>query len=284
MRHATAAISADDLARYRAVQRLAYDCAETIASELTPGVTEAQAAYRMRLWLERHGVDEWFHLPFAWFGDRTAFRGVSLPHQFFPTDRKLEEGMPFILDVAPVVDGYAADIGYAGCLGEHPVQSRLLDDLVAHRALILEGVNAGRTLRAIYQDVDALMERQGYDNRHRCYPFGVLAHRVDRLEGPGARMAFGGFGLRSLGALARSFTAGRVGGTSPLWGPTAASDHAPTPGLWAVEPHVGYGEVGAKFEELLVVTEDGAFWLDDDLPHVRGRQALATSDSPEGGR
>jgi hypothetical protein len=24
-----------------------------------------------------------------------------------------------------------------------------------------------------------------------------------------------------------------------------------------------------KFEELLVVTEDDAFWLDDDLPHVR---------------
>ena len=132
-------------------------------------------------------------------------------------------------------------------------------------------MNAGRTLRAIYQEVDALLDRQGYDNRHRCYPFGVLAHRVDRLEGPGARMAFGGFGVRSLGALARSFTAGRTGGGSPLWGPTAASDHAPTPGFWAVEPHVGYGPVGAKFEELLVVTEDGAFWLDDDLPHVRGR-------------
>jgi hypothetical protein len=27
--------------------------------------------------------------------------------------------------------------------------------------------------------------------------------------------------------------------------------------------------VGAKFEELLVITEDDAYWLDDDLPHVR---------------
>lgn len=26
--------------------------------------------------------------------------------------------------------------------------------------------------------------------------------------------------------------------------------------------------VGAKFEELLVITDDDAFWLDDDLPHV----------------
>ena len=41
------------------------------------------------------------------------------------------------------------------------------------------------------------------------------------------------------------------------------------PGLWAVEPHVGFRGVGAKFEELLVVTPDDAYWLDDDLPHVR---------------
>ncbi|OXH82904.1 Xaa-Pro aminopeptidase, partial [Burkholderia multivorans] len=40
-------------------------------------------------------------------------------------------------------------------------------------------------------------------------------------------------------------------------------------GLWAVEPHLGFAGVGAKFEELLVITEDDAYWLDDGLPHVR---------------
>jgi hypothetical protein len=34
--------------------------------------------------------------------------------------------------------------------------------------------------------------------------------------------------------------------------------------------------VGAKFEELLVVTPDGAYWLDDDLPHVRRQAPRAT--------
>ena len=48
---------------------------------------------------------------------------------------------------------------------------------------------------------------------------------------------------------------------------------APTPGLWAVEPHLGFRGVGAKFEELLVVTEDDAWWLDDEVPHVRRWQA-----------
>ncbi|MFF2327627.1 MULTISPECIES: hypothetical protein [unclassified Streptomyces] len=61
---------------------------------------------------------------------------------------------------------------------------------------------------------------------------------------------------------------------SPLWSPYRFSDHPPQPGLCAVEPHLGFRGTGAKFEEILVVTdskdpEQGAFWLDDDLPHVR---------------
>ncbi|MER5357350.1 hypothetical protein [Streptomyces sp. NPDC002785] len=43
---------------------------------------------------------------------------------------------------------------------------------------------------------------------------------------------------------------------------------------WAVEPHLGFRGTGAKFEKILGVTdskdpEQNAFWLDDDLPHVR---------------
>ena len=64
-------------------------------------------------------------------------------------------------------------------------------------------------------------------------------------------------------------TAGRRCGA-----PYSFSDHPPQPGLWAVEPHLGFRGTGAKFEEILVVTdskdpEQSAFWLDDDLPHVR---------------
>lgn len=267
MRDAPLGMSQDDLLRFREVQRLAYACAEAIGERLEPGTTERQAARAMRGWLEARGVDDWFHLPFAWFGDRTAFRGLLLPHQFFPTDRALVPGMPYILDVAPIVDGYAADIGYSGSLGDNASLARLQGDLAAHRALILDGVRAGRSFRTVYQDVDRLLERQGHDNRHRCYPFGVLAHRIERVEGPGAQLAFAGFGVRGLGAMLRSLTVGRVGGHSPLWGPD--SDHPPAPGLWAVEPHLGAGDVGAKFEELLVITERDAYWLDDEVPHVR---------------
>jgi Xaa-Pro aminopeptidase len=266
------------LDRFREVQRLAYRCAETVGAGLEPGVTERQAAARMRRFLLDRGVDDWFHLPFAWFGDRTAFVGFRLPHQFFPTDRRLEEGMPYILDVAPIVDGYTADIGYAACLGDSPLHARLCADLEEYRELILSGVRSGRTLRTIYDDVDRLIERHGYTNRHRAYPFGVIAHRVGRVRQRGPRPTVAGFGTRALRSLLHDGVMGRRGGWSPLWGPGRSSDHPPTPGMWAVEPHIGFHGVGVKFEELLVVTDGDAFWLDDDIPHVRRwRTAAATA-------
>ncbi len=119
----THGISAD-LRGFRRVQRLAYECAEAVAARLEPGVTEREAARMQREWLSERGVKDWFHLPFAWFGDRTAFTDFRIPLQFFPTNRRLEPGMPYILDMAPVLEGYTADIGYSGALGAHPVQER----------------------------------------------------------------------------------------------------------------------------------------------------------------
>ncbi|MBB1242339.1 aminopeptidase P family protein [Streptomyces durbertensis] len=271
-----------ELRGFREVQRLAYECAEAVAAQLRPGVTEREAARMQRRYLAERGVRDWFHLPFAWFGDRTAFAGFRHPLQFFPTDRRLEPGMPFILDMAPVYRGYTADIGYSGCLGPHPLHEKLLDDLAAHRALILEQVRERRPLREIYLAVDRLMVRQGYENRHRAYPFGVIAHRVDRVREGWSPTLFG-FGLQSLKGLAGDALRGHREGWSPLWSPYRFSDHPPRPGLWAVEPHLGFRGTGAKFEEILVVTdsrdpEESAFWLDDDLPHVRRWQ-----DCPERG-
>lgn len=258
-----------DLDRFRAVQRLAYDCVETVAATLEPGVTERETAQRMRRWLEARGVDDWFHLPFAWFGDRTAFRHFRVGVQFFPSQRRLGEGMAYILDCAPVVDSYTADIGYAGCLGYNPVVERLIDDLAGYRSLILDLVRQRCSLRRIYESVDARLASQGYENCHRVYPGSVLGHRLERVHSRLPRLYVARFGLRSLVALEADLLRQRWRGWSPLWAGGAASDHPPTPGLWAVEPHLALGDVGVKFEEILVVGNDDAWWLDDDLPHVR---------------
>ncbi|MFD9302684.1 M24 family metallopeptidase [Streptomyces sp. NPDC060048] len=263
-----------DLRGFREVQRLSYECAEAVAAQLRPGVTEREAARMQREWLRERGVRDWFHMPFAWFGDRTAFTGFKIPLQFFPTNRALEPGMAFILDMAPVYKGYTADIGYSGSLGLNPVQDRLMSDLKAHRALILDQVRERRSLRDIYEDVERLMISQGYANRHRAYPFGVIAHKIDRVkERRWSPTAFG-FGTQALKGLASDALHGHREGWSPLWSPYHFSDHPPRAGLWAVEPHLGFRGTGAKFEEILVVTdsrdpEESAYWLDDDLPHVR---------------
>lgn len=275
-------LSARDLDQFRQVQRLAYDCAETVARDLTPGLTERQVAGRMRDWLLDHGVDDWFHKPFAWFGDRTAFEGfIGFKHlggfnpAFYPGNRRLEEGMPFILDCAPSQHGYTADIGYCGVLGENQLLDKLMDDLLEYRMLILNLVRERRPLAEVSRAVDALCARHGYEPRHKAYPFETLAHRVEKLQDDGrnSHLSVMNFGVRNIAELVRDRFRGGSEGWSPIWNSKASSEHAPTPGLWAVEPHLGFHGVGAKWEELLVVTEDDAFWLDDDVPHVRRWQA-----------
>jgi Xaa-Pro aminopeptidase len=262
--------SDSDLTRFRDVQRLAYDCATRVAGWLAPGVTERQAAAVLRRELVRAGVRDFFHVPFAWFGDRTAFRNFRTPFQFFPGGRALADGMPFILDCAPIADGYTADIGYAGKLGANPVWDRIALDLRDYRELILAEVRAREPLAGIYASVDKLIAEHGYENRHRVYPGRVIGHQVSRLPAGGPQgVTLAGFGVRTLQTLGRELISERARGRSPLWADGRASRHPPTPGLWAVEPHVALRGVGLKFEELLVVTPDEAYWLDDDLPHVR---------------
>src|SRR5437762_1619545 len=111
--------SSEQLEGFRRAQRLAYRCAVEVAEGLEAGVSEKQAAARLDAALERRGVRGWIHRAYAWFGDRTAFVGVRTPLGLLPTARRLEPGMPAILDVGPVLDSYAADIGYAFALGEN---------------------------------------------------------------------------------------------------------------------------------------------------------------------
>ncbi|MGQ0778285.1 MAG: M24 family metallopeptidase [Pseudonocardiales bacterium] len=266
------------LAGFREVQQLAYGAAQSVARTLEPGVTEKQAARRIREYLAERGVQDWFHTPFAWFGDRTAFRGFRTPFQFFPTNRQLADGMAYILDCAPVRDGYVADIGYAGCLGTNRIYEQLMDDLAEYRTLILTRVNDRVPLRQIYRDVDALIARQGYDNRHRVYPGRVIAHQVTKVRSQLPKFVVVGFGIRSLQTLFGDLIVERMHHRSPLWADGEISNHPATPGLWAVEPHIGFRGVGVKFEEILVVTESGsARWLDDDLPHVHRWQRASAA-------
>ncbi|KVL37169.1 M24 family metallopeptidase [Burkholderia sp. MSMB1835] len=275
--HPLPEVHLDELPQFRAVQQLAYRCVETVGAMLYPGITEKEAARLLTEWLQDNGVHDWLHKPFAWFGDRTAFEGFSgLKHMggfnlaFFPSNRQLETDMPVILDVAPVLDGIVADVGYAHCLGRNPILEQLQDDLMDHRDMIVRLVKARRPMAEVAQEVDALCRRQGVEPRHKAYPFKVLAHRVAKIHKLSKPRFVARFGLNATrNLLLDQGRAAKRQGWSPLWSIDRRSEHAPVPGLWAVEPHLGFAGVGAKFEELLVITDDDAYWLDDDLPHVR---------------
>ncbi|TGJ98795.1 aminopeptidase P family protein [Leptospira langatensis] len=287
--------SREELDSYKKVQALAYEAVEAVRKELYPGITEKQAAKKIDEYILGAGGSSFFHYGFAWFGDRTAFHGFKrplslnylrkgegiLPHfggKFQPSNRRLEEGMAVILDVAPTFAGRAADVGYAFSYGENSEHDKALLHLEEYRELILRRVLEERTLSEIYLEVDARIRASGYVNCHAIYPQGVLGHKVGRLPAynfPGGRI--NGFPFQTfaylLPQMIRDMVPG-VSGHSPFW--SEASDFRAEPGLWAVEPHIGkiysgpneFKSFGAKWEEILVVTESTAYWLDEDLPHV----------------
>jgi Xaa-Pro aminopeptidase len=270
-----------ELSRFRDVQALAYRCAVEIADGLQPGDTERSAARRLGDRLRREGVDGFFHQPFAWFGDRTCFKGFRTPLDFFPSDRALEAGMAAILDVAPVRDGYGADIGYSFSCGPNAELDRLHAELRAFRELIVDMVGRGESLAEIYRAVEDLLADLGLRNCHRHYPFGVLAHRIFTV--PSVSMLttpLAGFGLAASAGLLAQTVVSRLPASlakrlpkalrqgTPFCNTGPGSDEPPEIGLWAFEPHIARGDIGAKWEEILVVEERRAYWLDDDLPHV----------------
>lgn len=271
-----------DLAGFRSVQRLAYDIAEEVTAALEVGMTERDACDAIAAAQEARGVEQVFHFPFAWFGERTmlapgwAQAGIEGVEDgrgggFFPTGTAIADGTAIIVDLAPVVDGYTSDIGYSHVVGTNEVYDELLAGLAPMRDQLLAGVRAGRTLRDLYVELDEVIADHGWVNCHQEYPDRALGHRVMRL-GPEPDRAgpIPGFGTAAgEGLVAAIMEAVEHDTCWPIWNDGERADHRPTPGVWAVEPHIGRDGVGAKFEELMVVTDDDAYWLDDDLPHVR---------------
>ena len=153
------------------------------------------------------------------------------------------------------------------------------------RSFLLEGIRGGESLLTLYRDLDVLLAERGWENCHQHYPDRALGHLVFPLE-PRPRPPLAAARLRHRGrrgaARRRRRPPSRPGRRYPVWNDTSLSDHPASPGLWAVEPHIGRDGVGVKFEEILVVTEDDAFWLDDHLPHAQRWAAAGYSIEPLG--
>jgi Xaa-Pro aminopeptidase len=263
------------LATFKANQRLAYESLQFARARLFAGMTEIEAAQIIEKFFIDREQPLFFHRPFAWFGDRTAFKGFKrpslpsfkapLPHagiEFMPTKKILEDGMAVTLDVAPAIDGVAVDIGYSFSFGNNPAVTQARRDLKEFRGLILDAAREHVAIKEIYRRVEELLLKKNYHNCHALYPLGVLGHRIGELPLQKLpKLSIMGFHPQAYAYLLKE----RFLGPAIM---TADETRPLTNGLWAIEPHFGNTEFGVKFEEILVVTPDNIYWLDDDLPHV----------------
>ncbi|MEO7398712.1 MAG: Xaa-Pro aminopeptidase, partial [Ilumatobacteraceae bacterium] len=173
---------------------------------------------------------------------------------------------------SPIFDGYVVDTAISRNDDPTPDYTAAVADDVAYGAIILDAVRTGATFKEIASAVDADMTSHGDRNCHRLHPEEVLGHRVVRMTDPSVAPPADptGFDPTVLGWFIRGVGAAQKHGVpSPTWSDLATSDHPPPPGLWAVEPHLARGNIGVKWEELLVVEDNDAYWLDDDVPHRR---------------
>lgn len=246
--------TAEEKAGYLRSQELAQQCALEIAKMLQPGWSEKDAARAMETWLRDHGVETFFHKPFVWWGDRTRFEGVRTYWDYQATDRRLQEGEIFILDVAPMVNGFISDIGFSGVIGDNDDFAAGAEFLTLLRQDIPNLVTELRNGSAVWRAIDAKIRAAGYENIHAKYPFGVLGHRVHRASGK-IDLTLLNFGWQSYW----EFT------SRGLFGQLLDADyHGSMEGLWAIEPHIGGKNFGMKFEEILLVESGKASWIASD--------------------
>lgn len=255
----------DALAGFQHAQRVAYDCVEAVAKQLHVGMTEMDAAQLLADHLRDQGTERYLHRPFAWFGEHAGFYGYKGYGDYHPSDRRLAPHDAVILDVSPVVNGYIGDVGYATSLQPIAELERAKAFQLTLRDALPAMFESAMTAAEIWAEVDRRVLAAGFDNVHAKYPHCVLGHRVFKVsarQGRHWRLGWGGFGWFSMETNAALF---RMGPSAAL-GPEHIGSKL---GLWAIEPHLGWKTGGCKFEEILVVTESGARWLDDDVPHVR---------------
>lgn len=261
----------DQLECFRHWQRVSFSVLGEVAGRLAPGVTERDATRWAMEAYRREGADRFFHLPVALIGPRTTLPDPWSMPAFWPTDQVARVGDAVILDASPIFDGHVVDTAISFSVGEVEAQSTAMADDLRFRDSILDAVRAAATFREIAVSVDTALVARGDRNCHQLHPEGVLGHRVVRLRKPGdvPPPDASGFDQTVLSYFIDGIAAAHERGSPPpTWTGESISDHRPAPGLWAVEPHLGRGDIGVKWEEILVIEERDAYWLDDQVPHL----------------
>ncbi len=264
--------SKDEMARFLTLQKQCFAIQHDMAKTLEEGMDEITVARELMRQYRAAGAGNFFHLPVALFGARTALPGNWRVGHFFPRDHKLCKGDSVILDAAPIFDGFLVDTSYSFCFGDNPAHDQMMRDLLSERHAILDAVNDGQSFCQIATAVFERAKTKGYESVHEKHPGEVLGHRAGKWRFGGLKgWRYHGFDSATLAwfTLKGKLAEAGLKNQYPLWNRRRTSEHPPTDGLWLVEPHFGKDGVGAKWEEILVIEDGQARWLEDSPPHVR---------------
>jgi Xaa-Pro aminopeptidase len=255
-------------------QRVAREAILTVAATVRPGDSERAVVARIEGELEKARVRHWLHTAYAWWGERTRFDHFRVwETSALPSERRLAEGEAFILDVAPIVDGHPADFAYSGHGSgsdgsSEPSATRhaallqalreLKSGLLAHAR---QALDCGDLCRRIADEIRA----RNLDVLHTRYPAAVLGHTFEGFPNAfsSAPRIGSGFQLPLILTYGMGIALHHLcGARYPFLNATAPG---PPSGLYAVEPHIGSGQLGAKFESVLLIDGDETRWLDPGL-------------------
>ena len=142
----TKKFSTKEIDRFRELQTLVFSLQTEIADTLEEGMSEKDVTTIMMKKYRAAGAGNYFHLPVALFGERTALPGDWSVGQFFPKKKILAKGDSVILDASPLFGGYLVDTSYSFCFGQDPKHDDMMRDLIKERALILDAVNDNQSL------------------------------------------------------------------------------------------------------------------------------------------
>lgn len=251
-------------------QRVTREAVLAVAESVTPGDTERQVCARLEREFGRAKVKHWLHTPYAWWGERTRFdwRGTWEVNAL-PSDRVLREGEAFVLDAAPIVEGFPADFAYSGlaaadpaAIAEHAEVRSCLAEIKRKLPLWASEANHGGALCEVVANE---IRSAGFDVIHPLYPAQVLAHTLEGFPNwcSSAPRVGTGFQLPLLMTYATGIVLHHLAG-APYPFLNAGAPDRPR-GLYAVEPHLARGNQGAKFESILLVDGSETRWLDPEL-------------------